>query len=589
VRKLLFAVPLLVVGLLLQLTVLNGLQLPGGGVPDLMLVLVAAIALSSGPVTGMVLGFAAGLAVDLAPPGSLVIGQYALAFCLVGWAAGRLRATAARSAVRSVLMLAVVIVIAECFIAGVARALGQVTVTQASHVVPYTIVYDLLICPFVLYLVLLISAWLDNGEVAGQPAGGLPPGPGRLLARRAQRKGQPPQPHQPQLRRAAARSSDGWISAGPRALPHQHAPSLAARRLRPGTGVAGSASGYARHAPALSVPPVRIRLSGGRRGDGNVASAPGGPRLAGRHPGMLAGAGTRAFRPQPGLRGGSAAASYAAPAPVRRPSSPKFRGYRGDAGTTGALSAAGGNGTRRLTTTPKLRLAASRSQGSRPARSKAVPKLRFGSAPSPALSPARSKAVPKLRFGSAPSPALSPARQAAVPKLRLNGTSPAIAPGRLVSTPKLDFRTRQRGPSRHRPAEPKFHGHSGVRRPSAIGTSATGSGVLDQQTFRAIRRKAPRRRLKLGQSRNGSGMLGGTGRQVTSPHGQASAVPRFRARRAGRRPSGHSAKSPKFGYGRRSVLSFLVGKRIGGKWLARRRAGSRSSVWMISRRPGGSA
>jgi rod shape-determining protein MreD len=535
-------------------------------VPDLVLVLVAAVGLAAGPVPGMTFGFVAGLCIDLAPPGSPVIGQYTLAFCLAGWLCGRLQATAARSAVRALVLLAVVIAGTECFIAGLARVLGQVTVTEARHVLPYTIAYDLVISPFVVYLVLVISSWLDDGLVAGQEAGGLVPGPNRLLAHRARKRAQPPQPHHPQLRRAASRTTDGWVGTGPRALPGQHAPSLAARRLRPGRGVAGSASGYAYHAAGLSPAPVRLRLSGGRRGDGSVASAPGGPRLAGRHPGMLAGAGTRAFRPQRGLPGGSAAASYAPSPSVRRPAAPRFRGYRGDGGTTGALSGAGASGTLR-SATPRLRLAASRS---------------------PAITPARPKSVPRLRFGSALSPAIAPARQVAVPKLRLGGTSPAVNPVRQPTSPKLDFRTRQRGPARRRPAEPRFRSHPHSRVPSAVATTATSAGMLDPQAFRAIRRNAAQPRLRLGQSRNSVGMLGGTGRPAASRHG-STAAPRFRARSAGRRPSGPSAKAPRFGYGRRSLLSFLVGKRVGGRWLARKRAGSRSAVWIISRRPGGSA
>ena len=79
---------LIFIGILVQLTVLDGLRLPGGGVPDLVLVLVAALALAQGPLAGLVIGFAAGLCLDLAPPGSALIGQYALVFCLVGWVAG---------------------------------------------------------------------------------------------------------------------------------------------------------------------------------------------------------------------------------------------------------------------------------------------------------------------------------------------------------------------------------------------------------------------------------------------------------------------------------------------------------------------
>jgi hypothetical protein len=54
-----------------------------------------------------------------------------------------------------------------------------------------------------------------------------------------------------------------------------------------------------------------------------------------------------------------------------------------------------------------------------------------------------------------------------------------------------------------------------------------------------------------------------------------------------RRPAIRIGKRPRFGYGRRSVLSFLTGRHIGGRWLARQRAGSRSGVWLIGKRTGG--
>jgi rod shape-determining protein MreD len=547
VRKLLVAVPLLVIALLLQLTVLNGLQLPGGGVPDLVLVLVAAIALSSGPVPGMIIGFAAGLAIDLAPPGSPVIGLYALVFCLLGWACGRLRGLAARSAVQSVALLAVAIAVAECLAAALGHAVApaQVTLSQIRHVLPYSILYDLLICPFVLYPVLLASSWLDHGLVAGQPADGLPPGPARLLERRARKKGQPA-PHQPQLRRAAARSSDGWVGSAPHSPASQHLHVPASRPPSAARGVAGSASGYAHHGAGPAAAPVHVRLGSGRRGDARIASAPGAPRLAG-HPGQLARRAT--FRPHGSMPGGSAAASFAAVPVSAGPSrSIRFRNYRGDAGLARSLRPTG-NGT--------------------------------------AL-PAAGGRSPRLRLAGSVTPAISPAQPKAVPRLRLRGSlSPAIAAGRRVSTPKLDFRTHQHAPGRRKPAEPRFRGHAGPPRPTALAAGLASGGALDQQAFRAMRRRTATPRLKLASGRNAAGMLGGTGTGATRVHGSA-AVPRFRTHPAVRRSSGFARKSPRFGYGRRSLLSFLVGKRIGGRWLASRRVGSRSAVWMISRRPGGS-
>jgi hypothetical protein len=64
-------------------------------------------------------------------------------------------------------------------------------------------------------------------------------------------------------------------------------------------------------------------------------------------------------------------------------------------------------------------------------------------------------------------------------------------------------------------------------------------------------------------------MLGGTGRSPL------------------RGPSSRIGKQPRFGYGKRSPLSFLAGRRVGGRWLARKRVGGRSGVWLIGKRTGG--
>ena len=55
-----------------------------------MLFAVVALALTGGPLPGLLTGFLAGLALDVAPPASHAIGQYALVFCVVGYACGRL-------------------------------------------------------------------------------------------------------------------------------------------------------------------------------------------------------------------------------------------------------------------------------------------------------------------------------------------------------------------------------------------------------------------------------------------------------------------------------------------------------------------
>src|SRR3974390_2951122 len=85
VRRVLLPTVAVLAAILLQVTVLNNLPFPGGSPPDLVLVVVVALALAGGPLDGAVIGFAAGLAVDIAPPSSGLVGQSALVFCLVGF------------------------------------------------------------------------------------------------------------------------------------------------------------------------------------------------------------------------------------------------------------------------------------------------------------------------------------------------------------------------------------------------------------------------------------------------------------------------------------------------------------------------
>src|SRR3712207_5458873 len=68
-----------------------------GVVPNLVLLLVVAAALTRGPELAAVLGFVGGLAVDLVPPADHVAGRWALAMVVAGYLAGRVRQDAGRS------------------------------------------------------------------------------------------------------------------------------------------------------------------------------------------------------------------------------------------------------------------------------------------------------------------------------------------------------------------------------------------------------------------------------------------------------------------------------------------------------------
>ena len=77
-RRALVPLAFLVLAVLAQVTMVNRLPLPGGASPDLVLLVVTALAVTGGPVPGMLAGFAGGLALDLAPPVSDLAGEYGL-------------------------------------------------------------------------------------------------------------------------------------------------------------------------------------------------------------------------------------------------------------------------------------------------------------------------------------------------------------------------------------------------------------------------------------------------------------------------------------------------------------------------------
>ncbi|MEV0967632.1 rod shape-determining protein MreD [Microtetraspora glauca] len=83
---------LVFVALVVQVTVLN--RLPVRVVPDLVLLVVIALAAVRGANAGMIIGFCAGLAADILPPAGGVLGQYALVLCITGFVAGKLAAHA---------------------------------------------------------------------------------------------------------------------------------------------------------------------------------------------------------------------------------------------------------------------------------------------------------------------------------------------------------------------------------------------------------------------------------------------------------------------------------------------------------------
>ncbi|MEU3710668.1 rod shape-determining protein MreD [Streptomyces catenulae] len=176
--RILLTVPLVIVALVLQVSVLARLQLPGA-VPDLLLLVVVGLALVYGHVGGALVGFAAGLLADLAPPSDHAIGRYALVLCIVGYAVGLTRPENGRHRSATVPLLAVVgaAVVSTLLYAGVGALVGD---TTARHVgvgglVLSATVYDLLLAPFIVPGVMALARRLEGepltGDGSGSPSG----------------------------------------------------------------------------------------------------------------------------------------------------------------------------------------------------------------------------------------------------------------------------------------------------------------------------------------------------------------------------------------------------------------------------------
>jgi rod shape-determining protein MreD len=546
VRRAILAVVVVAVALTAQLTVVNRLPLPGAGAPDLVLLAVVALGLCSRPATAAVTGFGAGLCLDIAPPGSYLIGEYALVFCLVGYLCGRIRGVLNHSAMLTIAGAMGAAAAGEALVAllGLAVSDPQVSWPAVRQVLPSSIVYDVAVSPFLLYLVMRAVRWADGlgraGVAGGQPAdgsallarslgaggalsgsalpgatvlggAGLLGGAGWLAGpvgsrgsggRRPRRGGGKPHvPRTPRLREAAARSGDGWVGGGPRpgltasAGLRAGRPPLARRpgrppRLRPGAGTPGSA--LARPPRALPRSPANLRIRTGRRGDGSLGRALGSGS---------AGPGASALRGRTGSG----------------PPGSAFRGRRPAAGRPGA------------------------------ARSGAAG--RAGSSGGPRFRPET-----RLPGGSSNEAAL---RGAALQR---------GMPSRRVSL--------RLGNARR---------HDGV-----LGGSALRGGALAGRAHRGLGARPVS--LRLGSGRRGDGALGGLsgGRPPWARprlSSQRRAAPRFRSGPAvgghsplGKRAVPRAGKRARFGSGRSSFLATWTGGRLGG----------RSTVWRIgSKRTGG--
>ncbi len=148
----------LLFAVVLQTSALPMLGLPGPPA-QLVLVLVASIALCRGRSTGMLFGFCAGLVLDLAPPADHPMGRFALAYCVVGYVLGGWRGEGRRSAFLPMALVGLGVLIGNLFDTLLGTVFGYVhaSIGDIVAVVPLAVLYDVVLTPFVFPLVSAID------------------------------------------------------------------------------------------------------------------------------------------------------------------------------------------------------------------------------------------------------------------------------------------------------------------------------------------------------------------------------------------------------------------------------------------------
>jgi rod shape-determining protein MreD len=327
-RRLPLSAFVILIALILQLTIVNRLALPGGGVPDLPLVAVVALGLGGSPAAGAIAGFFAGLCLDVAPPGSFVVGQYALILCIVGYLSGELGRLVARSAFLAMAAAAAAAIAGEVMQAALGMLLRdpQVTLAAVRHVLPSSALQDAVAAPLALYLITVVSRLAGGIARVVVPGGPARPEPRSLLS---------------QIR--AAGSLRAGIASAPRVAPR--APSgllgdggwLAGPQSSPRIGDFLSGGNWIGGGPRTWRSPDRrsqarapVRLRSWRGQPGSALAGPAPPPRA--RPGRAVR--LRSWRGQPG----SAIARPNGHLPQRAVRL-RWRGHRGD-GSLGSAAAA---------------------------------------------------------------------------------------------------------------------------------------------------------------------------------------------------------------------------------------------------------
>jgi len=261
------------VTVIVQLTIVDRIAFPGGTGPDLVLLTVAALALAGGPLAGALIGFSAGLALDIAPPGSHLIGQDALVFCLVGYVCGLAAEVPSgdgvpeqgHTALFEIVVTAAGAVCGEALgaLLGVMLSDPRVTWPAVKHVLPVAVIYDVVLAPFVLFAVAAALRLAgrprerDRAAWSGVPARTAAPSAAQGAMR--QMNGG----NTPRLRLSERAKGEGWVGGARGALAQSGGKPAARRELRLNLARSGSPS---RGRPAAKREP---RLNLARSGSSN--------------------------------------------------------------------------------------------------------------------------------------------------------------------------------------------------------------------------------------------------------------------------------------------------------------------------------
>lgn len=149
-RQAIVATAALLIAYAIQLTVLSRIDFPGA-TPELVLVVVCALAMSMGPLPGAIIGFAAGLALDIAPPADGTLGIQALIYLIAGFSVGFLYYAAERPVLITIGVVALAAGAAPLVYAAISGLVGSPRVIWES--VPLLVVtsaaYAAILTPFV--------------------------------------------------------------------------------------------------------------------------------------------------------------------------------------------------------------------------------------------------------------------------------------------------------------------------------------------------------------------------------------------------------------------------------------------------------